>query len=65
MKNDLVSLHVSVNECAKTEQFSDYPRILFIACLTVCSVCGGNGNKEACDNLGSFDDLQDLPVTFS
>ena len=62
MKNDLVSLHVSVTECAKTEQFSDYPRIVFIACLTVCSVCGGNGNKEACDNLGSFDDLQDLPL---
>jgi len=33
MKNDLVRLHVSVTECAKTEQFSDYPRIIFIACL--------------------------------
>ena len=62
MKNDLVSLHMSVTECAETEQFSDYPRIVFTACLTMCDVCGGNGNKEACDNLGNFDDLQDLPL---
>lgn len=44
---------MSVTECAKTEQFSVYSKIGFIAYLTLCDVYGGNNNEEACDNLNN------------
>lgn len=62
MKNDLVRLHVSVTECAKTEQFSDYPRIVFIACLTVCDVYGGNSYEKLVTTWVTLMTCRTLPL---
>lgn len=62
MKNDLVKLHVSVTECAKTEQFSDYPRIVFIACLTVCDVYGGNSYEKLVTTWVTLMTCRTLPL---